>query len=171
VFVVTLETERLLLRLPTAADVDTLVEMHANPDVMRYLIGARPGGGAASAWRTVAMLLGHWQLLGYGQWVVIEKASGALVGRTGFWHSPDWPGLELSWLTSRPHWGKGFATEASSAALRYAFTSIGAERIISLIHPRNAASIRVALKLGESFERKYKLLGETTHVYSIARPV
>ena len=165
----TLETTRLLLRLPRADDVEVLSAIHEDREVMRYLLGARAGGGVPAAWRTVALLLGHWCLRGYGQWVVVEKASGRIVGRTGLWCSPDWPGLELSWLTARPHWGKGFATEAAAAALEYAFTTVGADRVISLIHPKNAASIRVAQKLGETFERKHVLGGRITHLYSVAR--
>ena len=173
----TLETKRLILRLPLADDVPELAEMHADPDVMRYLMitrtvdrpttGARNPVDLVAAWRTTALLLGHWQLLGYGQWVVVEKQSSRIVGRTGLWHSPDWPGLELSWMTSRGHWGKGFATEAALAARDYAFTVVGADRVISLIHPENAASIRVALKLGERFEREHSLEGHTSHLYGV----
>jgi RimJ/RimL family protein N-acetyltransferase len=69
----------------------------------------------------------------------------------------------------RSRWGEGFATEGGAAALAHAFGPLGAERVISVIEPPNTASIRVAEKLGERFEREQELQGKQVRVYGIDR--
>ena len=66
------------------------------------------------------------------------------------------------------HWGKGYATEAARARLQYGFEKFGFEHVISLIHPDNVRSIRVAERLGEKYERPYELLGKTVGIYGIS---
>jgi hypothetical protein len=100
-------------------------------------------------------MLGHWQLRGYGMWALIEQATGRLIGRAGLYNPEGWPGLEAGWLLARDRWGRGFATEAGRAVLTYAFTHLSADHVISLIHPANTASIRVAERLGERLERSW----------------
>ena len=163
-----LETERLTLRGLEASDLDAYAAMYADREVVRYLEHGRPLDRAA-AWRSMAIHLGHWQLRGYGQWALVERASGKLVGRAGLFEPEGWPGLEVGWVLARPHWGRGFATEAGRAALGYAYEVVGAERVISLIRPGNRPSVRVAERLGERYERTIDLLGAPARVYAIAR--
>jgi len=102
---------------------------------------------------------------------VVEKATGAFIGRAGLWNPEGWPGLEVGWFFDRARWGHGFATEAGLAALDWAFRVLGAERVISVIHPKNVASIRVAERLGERFERAMVLDGGIeVVVYGRRRP-
>lgn len=164
-----LETERLIMRLPEAADVAVLEEMHTDPEVMRYLIVIGKAAGIQAAWRTVALLVGHWHLVGYGPWVVLEKGTGQVVGRVGLWNPPGWPGLEVNWMIRRSCWGRGFATEAASAAVQYGFETVGADHLISVIRPDNARALRVAAKIGEVFERTDQIDGVEHHVYGIGR--
>jgi len=163
-----LTTERLALRGFTERDLDELAEITADPEVNRYLGAGRPLD-RASTWRSMALALGHWQLRGYGMWLVVERSSGRLVGRAGLWSPEGWPGLEVGWLIARPRWGEGLATEAGRACVDYAFGVLGADHVISVIHPDNAASIRVAEKLGETFERKVEFLGYPAVVYGVHR--
>ena len=162
------ETTRLLLRPPEAADLDPFVEIHGNADVVQHLT-LQGDPGRAGAWRMLALMVGHWQLRGYGQWTVIEKATGLVVGRVGLWHPEGWPGLELGWVIRRSHWDRGYATEASRVAMAFAFDTVGADEIISLIQPANTRSIRVAEKIGEHFDRVMTLDNRETHVYAIRR--
>src|SRR6185295_12240985 len=99
----------------------------------------------------------------------IEKATGEVIGRVGLWNPEGWPDLEVGWVIRRSRWGCGFATEAAREAVRFAFGHVGADRIISMIQPNNARSIRVAEKLGETFERKVTLEGRRIHVYALAK--
>jgi len=159
-----LRTERLLLRGLRPSDLDAYAAMYADPDVMRYLEDGRPLDRAA-AWRMMAVHLGHWQLRGYGQWALVERATELVVGRAGLWEPEGWPGLEVGWLLARPSWGQGFATEAGRAAMDYAFGVLGAEKVLSLIRPENQQSKRVAERLGESYERTIELNGTRVDVY------
>ena len=165
---VELETRRLRLRKFREEDWDPYAVMCADPEVMRYL-----GTGATQtrdeAWRAIAGMLGHWQLRGYGMWAVESKETGEFVGRAGFIYPAGWPGFELGWVLGKPHWGKGYASEAARAALRYAFDVLKRDRVISLIRPDNAPSIRVAEAIGEKLAGDVELLGSKALVYEIRR--
>ena len=163
---ITLETERLVMRPFAESDLDAYAAMCADPEVMRFLGGET--WDRMQTWRHIAATLGHWQLRGYGPWAVEEKASGTMVGRVGFINPEGWPGFELGWTLARPAWGHGFATEAAARALEHAFTEMGRDHVISLIHPDNKPSLAVAQRLGETFERTVELLGEEVGVYGIS---
>ena len=163
-----LETERLILRMWRESDFEPYAAMCSDPEVMRYLGGKT--FNRMEAWRHMAFLIGHWHLLGYGHWAVEEKVSGDFLGRIGFLNPADWPGFEIGWTLGRKYWGKGFATEGARRALDYGFTELNREHVISLIHPDNAGSIRVAQCLGEKLEGKTELLGHDVLIYGINRP-
>jgi RimJ/RimL family protein N-acetyltransferase len=165
---VTLETDRLILRMLRESDLDAYAQMCGDPDVMRYIGDGQPLA-RPMAWRNLAMMVGHWSLRGYGLWAAEERSSGVLVGRIGFWNPEGWPGFELGWMLGRPFWGKGYATEGARAALQFAFTRLGQPHVISLIHPENAASIRVALRLGERLVGPTDVMGKAAQVYRITR--
>jgi RimJ/RimL family protein N-acetyltransferase len=165
---VTLETDRLTLRMLAASDFDAYAEMCADPEVMRYIGDGQPLVRAL-AWRNLAMMVGHWSLRGYGLWAAQERSSGALVGRIGFWNPDGWPGFELGWMLRRAFWGRGYATEGARAALRFAFVQLGQPHVLSLIHPENAPSIRVAQRLGERLLGPTEVMGKSALVYRITR--
>ena len=165
----TLETERLRLRMFRDDDHAAYARICADADVMRYLGDGKPLTGP-EAWRQMAMILGHWQLRGYGLWAVEERATGTLLGRIGLFNPEGWPALELGWALGRDHWGKGFATEGARRAMRFAFDTLRVPHLISLIRPENAPSIRVAERLGESLERRTQLYGHDVLVYGVAAP-
>ena len=164
----TLETERLRLRAFREDDLDAFAAIYADAEVMRF-IGDGKVADRDGTWRVMSLLLGHWQLRGYGIWAAEEKETGALVGRIGLWNPEGWPGLEVGWLLARSHWGRGLATEGGRRSLAWAFDELGADHVISLIRPENAASIRVAEKLGERREAATRILGDDALVYGIDR--
>ena len=164
----TLETERLLLRMFRPDDLDAYAAMCADPDVMRYLGDGKPLD-RPNAWRQMAMILGHWPLRGYGLFALEEKTTGALVGRAGIFEPEGWPGFEAGWMLRRESWGKGYATEAARRVLRWAFTDLGREHVISLIREANKPSIRVAERLGERLEGRAVIFGQDALVYGIGR--
>jgi RimJ/RimL family protein N-acetyltransferase len=147
----TLETARLTLRLFKPDDLDAYAEMCADPEVMRYINDGKTLTREGT-WRDMAMVMGHWQLRGYGLWAVEERATHQLIGRIGHWNPEGWPGFELGWMLGRRYWGHGFATEGARAALHHAFAVLNVRHVISLIYPDNAPSIRLAQRLGERFE-------------------
>ncbi|OLE52552.1 MAG: GNAT family N-acetyltransferase [Acidobacteria bacterium 13_1_20CM_3_53_8] len=165
-----LETERLLLReWREESDLNLYAQMCADPLVMRYLSPEGKTLTRAETWRQMAFIIGHWQLRGYGHWAVEEKASGRLIGRIGFLNPEGWPGFEIGWTLARESWGKGYATEGARRALEYAFTEMGREHVISLIHPQNKNSIRVAERLGEKPEGETEVSGIGVLIYGISR--
>jgi RimJ/RimL family protein N-acetyltransferase len=163
---ITLQTDRLTLRMLGEADFDAYAEMCADPEVMRYIGDGQPLA-RPMAWRNLAMMVGHWSLRGYGLWAAEERSSGVLVGRIGFWNPEGWPGFELGWMLRRSFWGRGFATEGARAALQFAFTRLGQPQVVSLIYPDNAASIRVAQRLGERLLGPAEVLGKSALLYRI----
>jgi RimJ/RimL family protein N-acetyltransferase len=164
---VTLQTERLILRMWRKEDFEPYARMSADPEVMRYL-GGKPYS-RMEAWRHMAYLIGHWQLLGYGQWAVEEKHTGDFLGRIGFFNPVGWPAFEIGWTLGRQYWGKGYATEGARRALEYAFKELDKDHVISLIHPQNQGSIRVAERLGEKPEGETEVLGIPVIIYGIDR--
>ncbi|HMV99874.1 MAG TPA: GNAT family N-acetyltransferase [Acidobacteriota bacterium] len=164
----TLTTERLLMRAFRESDLDEYAALCADPEVMRYLGEGRPLA-RWEAWRQMAMIIGHWQLRGYGMWAVEEKSTGKLLGRIGCFYPEGWPGFEIGWTLGRAAWGKGFATEGARASLDFAFHTLDQNHVISLIRPDNQASIRVAERLGESLEGSVTLFGGEALIYGIHR--
>ncbi len=165
---VMIETERLRLRMFEERDLDDYARMCANPEVMQHL-GGRPMT-REETWRQIAVFLGHWQLRGYGLLAAETKDTGTFIGRFGLWYPEGWPGLEIGWAVDQRYWGNGYATEAGVAFMRYAFAQLRIPKLISVIHPDNVASIRVAEKLGEARERRTIVNGFEAWIYGIARP-
>lgn len=162
-----LETERLRLRQFRDEDFATYELWCANPDVMRYLGGRTYN--TVEAWRHMAYVLGHWQLRGYGYYAVEEKATGRLVGRVGYTDSEGWPAFELGWTLAPAARGQGYAREAARFLLDYAFEHLERPHVVSLIHPDNAPSIRVAEHLGETVEGETEVLTMPVLIYGIDR--
>ncbi|MGK4005231.1 GNAT family N-acetyltransferase [Sorangium sp. So ce1036] len=159
----TLPTERLRLVAPEGRHFEAFAAMHADLEMMKYIGDGRPLD-RPSAWLHLAMLIGHWDLRGYGVWAVEEMGTGELIGRAGLLHPDGWPDAELNWMIKPSRAGRGLATEAARAVLRFAWTELGLSRLISLVRPGNAASIRVAEKLGGSLAETIEFMGGPMHV-------
>jgi RimJ/RimL family protein N-acetyltransferase len=147
-----IETDRLLLSAHRLEDLPDCAAMWADPEVTRY-IGGRPNT-AEEAWQRVLRQVGHWELMGFGYWVVREKSSGRFVGEVGFADLKrdlepslgDSP--EMGWVLAPWCHGRGYATEAVRACLRWGDTTWGRRRVVCIIDPRNLASLRVAERAG-----------------------
>lgn len=140
-------TDRLELRALKPRDFDAYAMMMADPEVTRYL-GAGQPLDRTDAWRQFAMLVGHWELLGFGTWAVEDRATRVFMGRIGCFQPEGWPGFEIGYTLARPFWGRGYAREGTRAALTWAHETLGRTDVISVIRPENAGSIRVAESLG-----------------------
>jgi RimJ/RimL family protein N-acetyltransferase len=163
-----LDTQRLILRELRATDFDAYAQMCNDPEVMRYIGTGKPLSRSES-WRNMAMIVGHWQLRGYGMWAVEQRQSSEMIGRIGCWQPEGWPGFEIGWSLRRAYWGRGLATEGAKAAIDYAFQELKQSHVISLIRPENVASIRVAQKLGEKLQGTTEILGNEVVIYGISR--
>ncbi len=146
-----LETERLILRAPSEADLDADAAFLAS-DASRFVGGPLRRD---ETWRSIAMLLGHWAIRGFGFWGVEEKDTGRYVGRVGLWFPDGWPEPEIGWTLMTGATGKGYATEAAMAARTHAYDVLGWDTAISLIDPDNHASKAVAKRLGATYDYTY----------------
>jgi [ribosomal protein S5]-alanine N-acetyltransferase len=140
-----IETERLLLRGPEAADFPVYKGFFDDAEASQYYGGPLD---AATAWRVLATDIGHWALRGYGRWSVIEKASGKMIGGCGLWWPEDYPRSELTWwiiATARRH---GYAFEASQAAVRFGYHTLGWPLVETHMNDANEPARRLVEKLG-----------------------
>lgn len=108
---------------------------------------------------------------GFGLYAVVLKETGEMIGDCGIvrQHVEGQPALEVGYHLRRDQWGKGYATEAANACLRYAFTRLGAQKVISLIRPENVPSRRVAERNGMKAEREVIHYDLPHLVYAITR--
>jgi RimJ/RimL family protein N-acetyltransferase len=147
-----LETARLRLRGYLLTDFAAWVAMWQEPDYNRYL-GAQPLPDE-EIWARMLRSIGHWTLLGYGLWAVEEKATGEFVGSIGFFDfkrdidPPLGEAPEIGWVLAPRTHGKGYATEAVTAALDWGKAYFGPVRTVCIIDPDNQASLRVAARFG-----------------------
>ncbi|WP_257385553.1 GNAT family N-acetyltransferase [Tahibacter caeni] len=151
---VELTTQRLQLRPPRLEDLDAWAAFAAEPETMRFLGGVQ---GRSAAWRAMMGMAGSWQLQGFAMFSVIERESGRWLGRIGPWMPADWPGTEVGWGLCAAAQGKGYAVEAATAAIDWAFDTLGWTEVIHCIDPENVASQRVAQRLGSRNLRRVTL--------------
>ena len=147
-----IETERLVLRVLEHKDFEVYAAMMADAGSFRF--SERGPMGRDEAWTRLLRHVGHWAVLGWGLFAVEDKTTGRFVGEVGLGDfrrclaTPYDSAPEAGW-TIAPEWqGRGYATEAMQAALSWIRERLGAERTVCLIHADNAASLRVAAKLG-----------------------
>ncbi len=163
-----LRTQRLLLRQWRADDFRVYEHYYSDIRTARFV------GGVMSpdrAWRHMAALIGHWDLMGFGYWAVEELETGTFVGCIGLWKSHGWPELELGYWLTEATVGKGYATEAGQASLDYAYRVLGADTLVSYIDPANTPSKKVAERLGATLETEIDLLDCGRHcVYRYSKP-
>jgi RimJ/RimL family protein N-acetyltransferase len=140
-----LETERLILRVPQIEDFERFAQLQADETATRHIGGLMTRAGA---WRRFLQMPGAWSLQGYAMFSVIDKVDGRWLGQTGPWQPEGWPGTEVGWSFHPDAWGRGYATEATVAAIDWAFANLGWAEVIHCIDPDNIASQNLAKRLG-----------------------
>jgi RimJ/RimL family protein N-acetyltransferase len=163
-----LETGRLNLRPFRHEDWRALHAYYSDADATRYTVGR--AFTEAESWRAMAGMAGHWMLRGFGPYCLEEKASGSVLGVAGLWYPNDWPEPEIKWALVRPHWGRGFASEAARAVQSAAARHLPDLHLISLIHEDNEPSMRLAEAVGAKCERTMDFRGSTARIYRHPHP-
>jgi len=148
----TLTTDRLIMREPREADVDHEAAFFAT-DRSKFVGGPLP---KPQVWRAIAMLMGHWHFRGYGFWGVEDKKTGEYYGHVGLWYPDGWPEPEVGWTVMGNAEGKGIAHEAALAARQHAYEKLGWTTAISLVDPKNTRSVKLAERMGCTFERDFE---------------
>jgi RimJ/RimL family protein N-acetyltransferase len=166
----TITTDRLILRLRTATDLDACVAMDSDPEVTRYL---------PKMWDTPeehATMLKEWiarsHPAGLGYWSIFPKDNPAEV--LGWAHllplEGDGTATEIGWRLKRSAWGKGYATEAARAILDHAFGTVGSRRVVAATHSENKRSKRVVERLGFKYVADFLYEGKIpSSSYEITR--
>jgi [ribosomal protein S5]-alanine N-acetyltransferase len=147
-----LETLRLALRKYTLADVPALEAVIGDPIAMEFYPSAYDRQGVED-W--IRRSLERYERDGHGLWAMLLKGSNELIGDCGctLQEVEGQNHMEIGYHVRRDLWGRGYATEAARACMKYAFEKIGAQRVISMIRPENLRSIRVAEKNGMILEK------------------
>ena len=167
------ETPRLVLRQFHPGDGEAMDAVFGDAEVMRYGDGVRPPEWVR-AW-VAGWLDEHYPRWGFGMWAVVDKGTSAVIGYCGLSRFPGRCAAgeaEIGFRLARPHWGRGLATEAALAVRGHAFGALRLPRLVALIDPANAASARVAEKVGLRYEREVMLPGydHPDHLYALDRP-
>lgn len=167
------ETERLVLRAHRLVDFEHCAELWADENVVRFISG-KPST-REEAWSRFIRYAGHWEVLGYGYWIVEERASGRFLGEAGFanYQRAMTPTLgdrpEAGWVFSSEAHGQGYATEAVHGMLKWADTNLTSETTVCIIAPEHIASIRVAHKVGFRKVSLANYRGKATEIYERQR--
>ncbi len=162
-------TSRLILRKFNESDLDSLLSFRGDPEVMRFSITG-PETRQDIQTRYLPSCLKRYSRDGLGQWAVVRKSDGLCVGECGICAQQvdGEKEFEVSYRIRRDCWGNGLATEAARACCDYGFNKAGLRRLISIIETENAASIRVAEKMGMTLEKRATFHNISVLIYSIA---
>ena len=152
------ESNRLSLRRPEESDRCALERIFCDPGMMRYL------GSPWTAEQTAEVCAewhADWGVEQRWSGVLVKKETCAVIGTAGLTKDTiaGEPGFELSWFVLPEYQNQGFAAEITAELLRFAFATLGAERVVAETHPENPASNRALEKLG------FTCLGLRHHTY------
>jgi len=165
----TLETDRLILRSFLEEDVDIMGQLFGNPDFMRFSLGVFTERKQTIAF--IEKVMG-WDRAGIpSQFAVVPRGKDTIIGYCGFFYHPEHgiEDIEIGYRLNPDYWNRGLITEAARAVRDHGFRDRNLSRVISLIHPENIPSRRVAEKNGMTVENKITFRGFPTLVYAITR--
>ena len=165
----TLKTERLILRSFRKEDIDVMAKLFANADFMRFSLGV-----FTKRKQTVAFIekVMGWDRAGIpSQFAVVPCGDEEVIGYCGFFYHPEQgiEDIEIGYRLNPKYWNRGLMTEAARAVRDQGFRHWKLSRVISLIHPENIPSRRVAEKNGMKVEREITFRGFPTLVFAITR--
>jgi [ribosomal protein S5]-alanine N-acetyltransferase len=185
-----IDSERLVLRRVTQEDLGFLIRIHADPEVAQYLgHGQRRSPEESFTW--LQSTLETYEKFELGQLAVLRKSDGALIGRCGLsylavearaagtgtcpraWYQPGQVPVdielllerELGYTFERSYWGNGYASEAARCVFEYASDVLKLRRVVSIIHPENGRSLRIAQKYGLRHEDTLEVMGHARDRY------
>jgi [ribosomal protein S5]-alanine N-acetyltransferase len=165
-----LETDRLLVRRITAADLDVVYALDSDPEVMRYILPPRTREQIETY--IVEITRDYDVYPGFGRWLALEKATGAAIGIFMLKPLQTTPYIEVGYRMFSPFWGKGYATEGAQALVSYGFEQLHIPRIVGITYPDNTASQHVLEKCGLRFQRMmhFDFVGRELRFYAIENP-
>jgi len=163
-----IETVRLRLRAFTPDDLDDLQLVFGDTEVMKYISGGKPRARAETETGLRRTIEG-WQTRGFGLWAVVEKATDKVIGYCGLIFLEETPEIEIAYGLAKSSWGKGFATEAAQASLRFGFEELKLDRIVAVVNPQHVSSQRVLARLGMKHTKNERHYDEDLMYYEISK--
>jgi RimJ/RimL family protein N-acetyltransferase len=161
----TVETARLILRPFTEDDAAAMFAVNAHPEVTRYT-GDGPYADVEAVRAVIrSRTLADYAKHGYGRWACVEKASGELVGFNGLKFLEELREVDLGYRLVPRCWGRGLATEGARASIDYGFRVLRLPRLLGLVHPENARSVRVLEKCGFTLDGQFEYYAASTLRY------
>ncbi|WP_335946741.1 GNAT family N-acetyltransferase [Salipiger bermudensis] len=161
-----LETARLMLRAPEPQDYPDFKATFASYR-SRFMGGPL---NAYEAWMLYAAEIGHWEIRGFGMWMVHLRDTGETVGMAGGWCPAKWPEREIAWIIWPDKAGKGFALEATHRVRTHFYEDKGWDTAVSYIDPKNLDSIRLAERLGATKDAEAPSIDGSDAVYRHPAP-
>jgi RimJ/RimL family protein N-acetyltransferase len=164
------ETERLIIREMQSSDVSDMLRLHSHPRVRQYT-GDPSIFSFEEIQRKIQEKIEEYKRYGYGRWVIVLKEGMQFAGWAGLSYLPEFEEIDIGYRFLPEFWGRGLATEASKAILKYGFEDLKLQRIIAMAVEENVASVRVMQKIGMQFEKRapYKPGSVEVVWYSITR--
>jgi RimJ/RimL family protein N-acetyltransferase len=165
---IVIETERLRLRRLTPEDAPFIQVLLNEPTFVRYVgdRGIRTVEDAEAFIRNVPMRL--YETYGFGHFLSERKSDGTPMGICGLIKRDTLEDVDIGFSLMPEFWSKGYAYEAAAATVEYAKTTAGLPRLVAIVNPDNAASIRLIGRLGLHFERNLVMPdGHTVEVHAI----
>lgn len=168
-----IETERLILRELAYTDQIDLFEMDSDPEVHLY-IENNPVTSIDEITKVIEILKKQYAENGIARWAVVDKVTNECIGWAGLKYFREALNnhvdfYELGYRFKRKHWGKGFATEASTAILNYGFKNLNTDKIYAITDPKNINSKKVLTKLGFFLKETFDYEGDLTDWFELNR--
>lgn len=163
-----IRTNRLLLRRFSKEDLDAYAEIMGDREVGKWFPKG-DGYTREESEKSLKSILDHWKRFGFGIWAITDKANNVLLGRCGLNMIAESSEVEVDFVIAPDYWGKGYATEAAEAALKYGFENLKLKRIIALAKPENTLSRRVIEKIGMRYLKDAQYWGITCVYYAISK--
>ncbi len=163
-------TPRLLLRAFSDEDADAFHRILCGRDVLRYFPKTDPPPRERVG-NMIRSVLRHWEERGCGLWAVTLRETGELTGRCGLQRIEETGETELDVILGTAYWGRGYATEACRAGLRFGAATLRPEEIVGIVHPENAASRRLVEKLGFTLTGRARYFEMDCVRYAMGREV
>ena len=162
------ESPRLFLRRFDENDVEAILKFRGDSQVMQFSVSG-PESREDIRIKYLPSCMKRYARDGFGQWAVVRKNDGSCIGECGICAQKvdGSREYEISYRLRRDCWGQGLATEAAQACRDYGFKQIGLTRMISIIEQGNAASIRVAGKMGMTLEKRASFHNIAALIYSV----
>ncbi|QQA43431.1 GNAT family N-acetyltransferase [Pelagovum pacificum] len=148
----TIETDTLRLRAPEDRDLEAYVT-YGLSERSRTVGGPFERG---ESFHRLCAIAGHWQIRGYGRWIVADKITDEPLGVVGPYKPEAWPEPEIAWTVFAEAEGRGVAAEAALAARAFVYDTLGWSTVMSGIDPANVRSVRLAQRLGCTLEGTFE---------------